>query len=235
MDKSTADDILARTREGYRTAGRTLASSREKLYGREIERFVDYVREGEKVLDVGCGDGQTYERLRAKKARYAGVDLSEELIAAAREKWKGTDAEFAVGDLMGLPVEDGAFDAALAVAVLHHIPSREYRVRALRELARAVRKGGYVFITSWNLWQPKYWHALVHQRLGRRNGWDRGDLLISWRKPLFPRFYHVFTMKEMRELCAEAGLEIVEHYYVRKGEITNWLRGENLVTIARKP
>lgn len=235
MDKATADKILAATREGYNAIAEDFSGSREKKYWRELERFADYVREGESVLDVGCGDGRAYGIFRPKKVRYAGVDVSERAVAAARARWNDGMAEFAVGDLLKLPVEENRFDAVLAAAVLHHVPSRAYRLQALRELARAVRKGGYVLVTTWNLWQPRYWHVLLHQLFGRRNGWDWGDLKLSWKKPRFPRFYHVFTRKELAALCVEAGLFVVEQYYAKKGEVADWKTGENLVTIARKP
>lgn len=233
MDKTTADRILEETRTGY-AAVADFSSPRDKTFRAEIERFADYVREGEAVLEVGCGTGRAYDIFSKKGVQYAGVDVSAKAVEAARQRWKGTDAVFEVGDLLALPVDGGRYDAVVAVAVIHHVPSAAYRLQALRELARAVRPGGYVFLTSWNLWRPRYWHVLLHQRFGLRNGWDFGDLKISWKVPRFPRFYHVFTMKELRALCAAAGLDIVEQYYVKKGAVTSWWQGENLVTIARK-
>jgi SAM-dependent methyltransferase len=235
MDQKTAEKILDDIRRGYNAIAEEFSVSRDKLFWEELTRFVDYVREGEAVLDVGCGGGRAYELFKPKGVRYAGLDVAEALIAKARERWMGTDARFEVGDILNLPVESGRFDAVVAVAVLHHIPSEAYRLQAMRELARAVRRGGYVMLTTWNLWQMRYWHVLLHQLFGKRNGWDFGDLKISWKKPHFARYYHVFTMKELRRLCQAAELDVVEQHYVKKGEIVNWLRGENLVTIARKP
>lgn len=193
------------------------------------------MREGEAVLDVGCGSARTYELFEGKNIHYAGIDVSENLIAQARERLKGKDVRFEVGSILDLPVPDGRYDAVISVAVIHHVPSKEYRLRAMQELARATRSGGYVMLTSWNLWQMRYWKVLFHQFFGWRNGWDFGDLKITWKKPFFPRFYHVFRMREMRQLALDAGLEIVEQNYVKRGEIVGWLRGENLVTICRKP
>lgn len=233
MTKETAEKILAGMREGYRKAAAETATSRERLYGEELKRFVDYVREGESVLDVGCGDGRALEAFDGKRVSYAGVDLSEDVIARAKERWKER-AVFQAGDILELPVPDGRYDAVLALGVLHHVPSKALRAQAVRELARAARKGGYVMIATWNLWQPRYWGVLSHQMFGHRNGWDFGDLKITWKKPQFPRYYHAFTMKEMRELCEDAGMDVVELYYVRNGEISDWRGGQNLVVIARK-
>lgn len=238
MRKEIADTILAGMRAGYRTAAAEAAPVHERLYREELERFVDYVREREAILDVGCGDGRVFETFKAKGVSYAGVDLSEEVIAKAKTRWAKEVAEgraaFEAGDLLDLPVEDGRFDVVVAAGVLHHVPSAAYRAKAVAELARVVHPGGYALIAVWNLWQPRHWGVLLHQRFGRRNGWDFGDLKITWKKPNFPRYYHAFRMQELRGLCEAAGFDVVEQNYVRKGEIVDWLHGENLVTVARK-
>jgi len=238
MTKAQADKILAEMRSGYRRAAAETAPVHERLYADEIRRFVDYVRENEAVLDVGCGDGRVYEIFREKNVSYAGVDLSDDVIAKASARWKKEVEEgqvaFETGDLLDLPVEDGRFDVAVAAGVLHHVPSAAYRAAAIAELARAVRPGGYALIAVWNLWQMRHWGVLLHQMFGKKNGWDFGDLKLSWKKPRFPRYYHAFKMKELRALCEAAGFDVVEQQYVRKGEVVDWAHGENLVTIARK-
>lgn len=238
MQKTLADKILAEMRSGYRTAAVEAAPTRERLYADEIRRFVDYVREREAVLDVGCGDGRIFDVFKGKGVSYAGIDLSDDVIAKAKARWTKEIADglaaFESGDLLDLPVEDGRFDVVVAAGVLHHVPSAAYRARAVSEIARALRPGGYALIAVWNLWQPRHWNALLHQMFGKKNGWDFGDLKISWKKPHYPRYYHAFRMKELRALCEGAGLDVVEQQYVRKGEIVDWFRGVNLVTIARK-
>lgn len=233
MHTQTADRIRAEMRNGYAGAAAEASQTRERLYGEELKRFVDYVREKEAVLEVGCGDGWAFAIFRGKHVAYTGVDVSPEAVERARARWKD-EAVFEAGDILDLPTVSGRFDAVLALGILHHIPSAAYRLKAMTELARAARPGGYVMIANWNLWQPRYWRVLLHQRFGLRNGWDFGDLKIGWRKPDVPRFYHVFTAKEMRRLCEGARLDVVEQYYVRDGEISDWRRGRNLVTIARK-
>lgn len=235
MKKEAADKILKDLREGYAKIADESSSTREKLYGDELKRFVDYVRDGEALLDVGCGDARSYALFAPKNVAYAGVDLSEKLIAAARQRLQGTGAVFEVGDILDLPVPDARYDVVLAVSVLHHVPSEEYRLAAVRELVRAVRPGGYVLMANWNLWQARYWRILIHQRFGKRNGWEYGDFKIAWKQSPFARYYHAFRMTELRRLCEAAGLQVVEQYYVKDGEMAGWRTGENLVTIARRP
>ncbi len=71
---------------------------------------------GERILDLGCGDGALTEKLVALGATVVGVDNSEEMIAAARKR--GLDAR--VADARALPFEN-EFDAVFSSAVLHWI------------------------------------------------------------------------------------------------------------------
>jgi SAM-dependent methyltransferase len=71
---------------------------------------------GERILDLGCGDGALTEKLAVLGARVVGIDTSEEMIAAARKR--SLDAR--VVDAKALPFEN-EFDAVFSNAVLHWI------------------------------------------------------------------------------------------------------------------
>jgi SAM-dependent methyltransferase len=71
-------------------------------------------RPGERILDLGCGDGFLTERLRAAGCRVVGVDASAEQVRAARAR--GLDARVADGEALGFEAE---FDAVFSNAALH--------------------------------------------------------------------------------------------------------------------
>ena len=49
------------------------------------------------------------------------------------------------------------------------------------------------------------------------------------------RYYHAFTRRSLARLCRTAGFEMVDNYYVAKGVRVPWWKGDNIVTICRKP
>jgi SAM-dependent methyltransferase len=97
------------------------------------------------VLDAGCGVGYGSARLAEVAAQVTGVDVDEETIAYARERYGGANAEFCVADLTALPLDDDAVDAVCMFEVIEHLPDRE---AALAEVARVLRDGGMFFVST---------------------------------------------------------------------------------------
>jgi SAM-dependent methyltransferase len=89
---------------------------------------------GERILDLGCGDGALTEKLVATGAIVVGVDSSAEQIEAARAR--GLDAHVANGE--ALPF-DRAFDGVFSNAALHWMKQPE---KVIEGVARALKPGG---------------------------------------------------------------------------------------------
>jgi SAM-dependent methyltransferase len=93
---------------------------------------------GPRVLDLGCGRGDSVDQFRSVRSdvRWVGVDIERSPEVAARVR---SDAEFRTFDGRELPFEDGAFDAIYCKQVLEHVrdPSP-----LLGEAARVLRPGG---------------------------------------------------------------------------------------------
>jgi SAM-dependent methyltransferase len=90
----------------------------------------------ERVLDVGCGAGTLARVLAARVPHVEGVDRSPEMIAAAR--LAAPMATLHLGDALSVDLPDGAYDAVLSSAVLHHLPLAQ----ALPKMARWLKPAG---------------------------------------------------------------------------------------------
>lgn len=103
---------------------------------------------GERVLDVATGTGWTSRVVARRGAKVTGIDIGTELISTAtlRALEDGLDIAYEVGDAERLPFEDGAFDAAVSTCGIMFVSRPE---AAAAELARVVRKGGRIGITTW--------------------------------------------------------------------------------------
>lgn len=93
-----------------------------------------------------------------------GCDICPELVGIAGERGH----EVIVADCLNLPYRSDQFDAAISIAVIHHLSSRQRRVQALRELARVVRGGGRLLVYVWAMEQKKR-----KVRAGERGRWGK--------------------------------------------------------------
>ncbi len=90
---------------------------------------------GERILDLGCGDGQLTHRLAESGACVVGVDASPQMVTASRAL--GVVAEEARAE--ALPHFDGVFDAVFSNAMLHWVRDQD---AMLAQVHRVLRPGG---------------------------------------------------------------------------------------------
>lgn len=99
----------------------------------------------EALLDVGCGTGFLIDILtRQKKARYCGVDLSDEMIRVAKGK-AIPGAEFITGSADKLPYPEESFDIVTCSQSFHHYPHPE---KAMAEAFRVLKPGGLYILSD---------------------------------------------------------------------------------------
>lgn len=100
------------------------------------------LREGDRVLDAGCGTGRALPPLRAAvgpSGVVLGADLTPAMLEAAVRAGRDADGQLLLADVAALPLRPEALDAVFAAGLIAHLPDPAGN---LRELARVVRRGG---------------------------------------------------------------------------------------------
>jgi SAM-dependent methyltransferase len=107
-------------------------------------RFTERFLASKEVVDLGCGAGYGSHALSKVARRVTAIDLSQEAIAHAATQYQAPNLSYEVGDVTGVPYEDGTFDAAVSFEVIEHLDDPEDLVVEAR---RVIKEDG-VFIVS---------------------------------------------------------------------------------------
>ena len=140
------------------------------------------VRDGESLLDVGCGPGCTYENLLVhdRSVTYRGLDFAQGFVDVCREMFPGGD--FRLGDACELDEPDDSFDVVLLRHVLENTPG--YQI-PLEEAYRVARKRVVVVLWRALTDRPTSIKSVVS---GDANDYNRSDfesfILSAFLRPL---------------------------------------------------
>jgi ubiquinone/menaquinone biosynthesis C-methylase UbiE len=99
---------------------------------------------GLRVLDAGCGTGQFSAALKQADS-IAVIDLS---LNDLKQREFRSSAQVVCGNVTAMPFPANSFDAAICTSVISHLPGPEQRRALLMELARVLRPGGKLVITT---------------------------------------------------------------------------------------
>ena len=236
MRQKFADEILNKVVTDYDQIADEFDSTRNNPWY-EFEIYKELLKQDDRVLDLGCGNGRLYEYLQPMGVDYVGIDVSQELLAKAKLKYRNkaklNKVTFKKGGFLDIPYKRPNFDKIFCVASFHHLPGRKYRMDALANMKKVLKQDGVLVISVWNLWQKKY-RKYIWESLLRINKYDFGDTFIPWGKSGVDRYYHAFSLFEMRNLLRDAGFYIIDEVMVKKGSVVeNFLEAENFIFITK--
>jgi len=138
---------------------------RSARWRKTIQRRVPWVISGadlgQNVLELGPGPGLTTDLLRLTVQRITAIEVDSELAESLSSRLRGSNVEVVAGDATAMPFSDAQFSGGVSFTMLHHVPSREWQDKLLREVWRVIKPGG-VFVGSDSL--ESLMMRLIHLR-----------------------------------------------------------------------
>ncbi len=164
-----------------------------------IEEVAEFLsKQKGKILDLGCGSGRNFVKI---KGTIYGIDFSDNMLKFARRyaSKKNIKVRLTKAHADNLPFHDNFFDAGIFIAVLHCIPTKTKRKKALKELLRVLKPNADAFITVWDKNQKKFKNS-------------KKDLFIPWKYNVekYQRYYYLYNKTELIKLLKEIGFEILK-------------------------
>jgi 2-polyprenyl-3-methyl-5-hydroxy-6-metoxy-1,4-benzoquinol methylase len=171
--------------------------------------FISYLKEGARVLDVGCAGGTKSKYLSDRGLKVVGVDFSENLIAIAKKEVP--EAQFQVMDIHDVDKLQGSFDGIFMQAVLLHIPRKEIQ-GILQKAVAKLNAGGYVYIAV----KEKIEGGVEEEvKIDNDYGYE------------YERFFSYFSLDDFKEYFKNVGLELVYKDVMppnRTARKSNWMQ-----------
>jgi ubiquinone/menaquinone biosynthesis C-methylase UbiE len=203
--------------EFYDNVAQSYAYTRRRLWAP-----VSKVLPASRVLDIGSGPGLYAVDI----ADRFGADVTCMDISVGMLKVAGRHARnravyplinLVVADLEYTPFRNHSFDSVLCIATIHHLPTRRSRVNGLKEILRILKLNGKALVTAWHIFQPRNLIRALISIPSIFRGGAIGDVYIPWRHKgkLWKRFYHLYTLKELKRDAIDAGLDVVEKGYIK--------------------
>lgn len=183
---------------GYDTIGEHFTEWRDRIVGDPRrgweDELVSRLRDGVRVLELGCGAGVPDTQRLAARFRVTGIDVSAEQVRRARAAVP--EAEFIQADFTALELEPESFDAVVSFYAFNHVP-RELLAPTFARIRRWLVPHGLLmtalgtsdteaWIGDW-LGAPTFFSSFPHEtntRLVREAGFEiLRDELVTFREP----------------------------------------------------
>lgn len=212
MNEENIKKILDELESGYDRMAEKFSETRAHFW-RDLGFISDYIEDGDKIMDFGCGNGRLLEILNDKKVEYVGIDVSQKLIDLAKSRFP--ERKFVkVSSQHMLPFSDNFFNKIISIAVFHHFPE-EHAEKTAKELYRITKPDGTVIITVWNLWQSKFKKyildpGMLYKKILGKTELGFKDIYIPFKNnkgETFSRFHRAYTKKDLIKIFQRAGFE----------------------------
>ena len=125
-----------------------------KRLGKTLEILDSIADKNKDILELGCGAGQSSEKILLMGHKYVGIDISEQLISCAKERCKNyiesKKAKFFVQTVdESLPIKSNSQDIVLIIGMLQYVDNLDF---CFNEIKRILKKDGHILICQTNMY-----------------------------------------------------------------------------------
>jgi trans-aconitate methyltransferase len=200
------------------------ASAHQKEWGDRLIQSLD-LKGDERVLDLGCGDGELTARLalRVPQGSVLGIDASQGMIAAAG-RHRAHNLRFALQDINALDYED-AFDLVFSNATLHWVKGHQ---ALLGRVCRALRSGGALRFNFAGDGNCTHLLAVLGKAMALpayRSFFD--DFDWPWFMPTVEQYQDLVRQHAFRDI--RVWLENADHFFTDAQAMARWIEQPSLV------
>jgi ubiquinone/menaquinone biosynthesis C-methylase UbiE len=167
---------------------------------------------GDRLLDVGCGNGAQTFRVLDRFRHVVGLDVVREHLVTFHRALAGLDdihCSTVLYDGTRMPFRDGEFDAVLSIETLEHVRSEQ---QLLSEIHRVLRPDGMLVLSVPNKW----WIFETHGANLPLLPWNRVPF-FSWLPPAIHARYaraRIYTRRGTVRLLTAAGFQVLASRYL---------------------
>jgi len=189
---------------------------------------------GAKILDLACGPGRFAIPLAKRGFRVVGLDICEVYLEQARAKAQGhgLQIEFIRSDMRAIPFES-EFDAVINLFTsFGYFEREEDHLQVLREVYKSLKPNGRFLLELMNRdwliknFRPRNWQEYPNffvleestMNFARNRVESRWIVLRGAERKEYKLSLRVFTLAELLELFAQAGLKVLGYYSSLQGE-----------------
>jgi SAM-dependent methyltransferase len=195
---------------------------------RDLPAIIFEHAKGRKSIDFGCGTGRSTRFLQKLGFNAVGVDISEDMIAKARElDPKGDYRLIAEGDFSHF--KHKSYDLALSVFTFDNIPTMEKKVKNFKELGKLLKNEGRlvnvvsspeIYVHEWASFSTKDFPENKHAKSG-----DKVRIIQTDIEDKRPVEDIVWTDASYRNVFDKAGLEVIKTYkpLAKESEPYKWI------------
>lgn len=183
-------NIITKIIEGWEKKfyGKQIGKIYEEL-SEEILDFLKLLKSGNKILDLGCGDGKYSFFIGSQGFSVLGIDISREAVKIANN-YKGLNrienVDFRVGNITSPKLSEDSVDAIFLINSYHCLTSVQ-RSETLNEVERILKRKGFIFISILSLKDESYprtkWTELEENTFQDKDG----------------RIFHFFDKREIKQ------------------------------------